>query len=563
MPDVLLGDFINAIADVYNLDLVPDVATRTLRMDYRENVLLEAEVRTTDHSHRLVNDVEIDHQRGEKGMRLHWDLEDNNAEPDAYNFVAEVVTENDLPTPYSTGQRILVRSTRAVFKSLFREGYFAWEQQGYHVPDVLVGQASGAREVKPAFIPLHMKQEELDGKQYLMPVLNELGTSAWFHTEGDRSKMYLCEYKEHRSADGTVTDVPSARSWGVGWDLDDRSKSTLEWYQDDEDMPGTYQSHWRNWLDMLLGSEPVTLDLLVDTPFLKGTDWHNILQMHGQRYVLETLPVVYGSSRGQMVSTAAYARRFRALAVERVPFDVVPQPVVAFSFQSDKSGALIVNIFTTDGHFTLLDQYTQQWTYASGFNITGFDPLGLATNYNVWPTNAQGTNVGAVTAITLQGQNITQFNAYALQSCVELILNSNADLVALDLGNMPSLIRLQVAYCTALATLDLSYCPALYSLSIPETSITAIDTSALPLLEVIDTTNCGITSFDFSNNPLLNSVVAQGCALTNTDDIINWMDASIPDGVLYLDGGTSVPRTSASDTNYDALIANGWAILTN
>lgn len=47
---------------------------------------------------------------------------------------------------------------------------------------------------------------------------------------------------------------------------------------------------------------------------------------------------------------------------------------------------------------------------------------------------------------------------------------------------------------------------------------------------------------------------ATGCDIDNTDEVVNRMNASIPNGTLILDGGGAVARTSASDVQYNRLV---------
>jgi hypothetical protein len=64
-------------------------------------------------------------------------------------------------------------------------------------------------------------------------------------------------------------------------------------------------------------------------------------------------------------------------------------------------------------------------------------------------------------------------------------------------------------------------------------------------------------------HPVLSYLSAPTQAITNTDEIINALNPAIANGTLDLSGGTSAARTSASDDNYNALVANGWTITLN
>jgi hypothetical protein len=206
-----------------------------------------------------------------------------------------------------------VLSTRAIFLSeLAPSNTWYWKPAGFNVPAVTIGSAQDAREVVPACAPLHMREVFLDGKRFLVPVMEGAGTSTYFNSEGDRSAMFICEYLRHRSSDGQITKVPCARSWAYGWEDGDHSRISLLWNDEDPLTPGLLQRYWRNWATMLTSAEPVTMDLLVDAPFLRGRDWRRILHIHGQDYLIEKMPVEYGADNGPLFARGTYLLRMRS-----------------------------------------------------------------------------------------------------------------------------------------------------------------------------------------------------------------------------------------------------------
>jgi hypothetical protein len=446
VPEVELSAFINAIADAFNLELRPYSSTRTLRMDYKEPMLLAPEQHTTQHDARLVNNVQLDFQRSIPGMRLRWDVETHNEDERNLANAQQSFSELGLPVPHTTGQKLVIISTRALYKSVFRYGYFAWEHVGYHVPSVLVGNAEGAREVCPAMKPVHMVHEQLDGKQYIIPELNATGTSGWFHTEGDRGTIWICEFKRQKSSDGTVTDVPGARSWGWGWDATDASRTTLLWNQPMDAMPGTYQRCWQRWLAMLTTAEPVTLDLLVDNNFLKSDDWRRILHMHGQDYLIESLPMTYGNSRGQLISEGVYAYRLRPPGPSVLRVD--PPTGDAMMFFTGSTGYM--EFYTTTGYVTLRDEFGVQTTYISDDGPSTYISIdiddGTPRWWNAWSSDAFGNPVGYITILSV-------FSVLVL----EMNLGSQPMLLYFDVTAQP-ITQLDVSGCPALTTLLLAGC---------------------------------------------------------------------------------------------------------
>lgn len=517
VPNVEISAFLTAIADAFNLTLEPDTATRTLRLDYKEQELAQLVQRTTEHSPRLVNDVEMDHQRAVPGVRLQWEMDDL---VDAQEYDADVrmaYSEADLSAPLTSGWRMVLLATRAAFKSVLdpSTGNFQWKRQGYLVPPKLVGRADGATDLKPAAKPVHMVQDELEEKEYLMPELPGLGTSAWFHTEGDRNAIRICEFQKARSSDSTVSNVPSARSWGYGWDGADRSAQTLLWDQDHENLPGLYQRHWERWLAMLTTAEPVTMDLLVDPAFLVGSDWKHPLRLHNQLYLVQELPVEYGVHDGRLMSEGAYLLKLvpGAAAAPLVFRCEGPQYLSLYATEA-------LNLFahTSTGYLAVRESDGTITVHGAGDPDEAVSvesgPLGQLC---LWPCDAEGALSGE--ALTLQMASNSQNAVYRWWESL------------LQLG------------------------PLLF--------YEELDIRGMADLEYLGVVGDSCTRIRMGVHPVLSYLSAPTQAITNTDEIINTLNAAIAGGYVDLSGGTSAARTSASDTNYNALVANGWTVITN
>lgn len=406
VPDVTLMEFLIAIADAYNLQVTADTTSRTLRLDYKEGVLRDRISRTSYHDERLVNDTEIDDSRSMKAVELDWGFDPVDVDEDKLLSAALLVNPVDVNPPISTGLYAVVRSTRQLLASFFRDGDYHWKQIGYHVPTQQVGEGEPDKTIKPDCQPVHMTHVKLDGEDYQIPILDEVGTSAWYHTIGDRSKILLSEYAPMTSHSGDVTDVPGARSWGYGWTADELSGQTFLWSTEDEDLPGMFEKHHIRWLNMLVNAEPVTLDLLVDGPFLRGPDWKNVLHMQGQDYLVERLPVTYGTNEGPLLAEGVPAWRLlpstaRLSPGESTPFACVGPRYIAIQ----ASGEFGVYMYSDD-HFSLRLENGDVITAPS-------DTSTLATTPSAcfWPSDEDGNiSTESIRDIAIQGE-ITSVDA--------------------------------------------------------------------------------------------------------------------------------------------------------
>jgi hypothetical protein len=333
VPDVQLESWLVAISETFNLEITPDESTRTLRLDHREKVITQRGLQRSEQSQRCIGypTAEIDHARKYPGIRLKWDIPTKDLPDLRYYYLNEPVHREELlEPPDGPEQCAYVLATRTIYLSeLAQPSTWFWKPVGFNVPPVTIGSGNDAREVMPACQPLHMREVFLDGRRYLVPIMEGAGTSTYFNSEGDRSAMFICEYLRHRSSDGQITKVPCARSWAYGWEDGDHSRISLLWDDENPLAPGLYQRYWRNWTNMLTTAEPVTMDLLVDPPFLRGREWRRILHIHGQDYLIEKMPVEYGPSRGPLIARGTYMLRMRAATIpliDRSKTDIRSRP---------------------------------------------------------------------------------------------------------------------------------------------------------------------------------------------------------------------------------------------
>lgn len=501
MADVELGGFIQAIKDAWNLEVTPDEATKTVRFDYREQVVANAAQNTSDHSHRQVDEIELDHERATKGVTLKHDMETHEEDAEAVANAGYVYSESDLLAPTTTGTYVVLRSTRELMKSVFRNGVFVWEKVGYHVPEKTVGDALEADTVTMALVPLPMITQRLDGEEYLVPLLDAEGTSAWFNCEGKRDTLWIAEYKKSTNRAGDVTDVPSARCWGYGWDADDVSRATLLFDDVDIRMRGLYQRCFRLWLAMLIAAEPVKMDLRIDPAFLLGKEWKRILHIHSQRYLVQSMPVDYGPEE-ELVCEKAQLLRLRSLHAPQPPSTaayVGVDTLRLFSYESE----LYFEVGTDTGYLAVHapgGTTTVFGPFSGSFAITGTMPRGTPSGggwWSFWPCDEDGNRSG----------NFLQFRSAAVRYA--------------DLPDMPLLDWLALAHGT----------------------LTEVELPALPSL----------LHLDLEDN-----------AIADTDRIVNAIDPAIMGIDVHLEGGTNAPLTSLSETQYNTLVTdNGGTITSN
>lgn len=152
---------------------------------------------------------------------------------------------------------------------------------------------------------------------------------------------------------------------------------------------------------------------------------------------------------------------------------------------------------------------------------------------------------------------------YAVQGYFVSILDPSASITNIDMSTMPSLVTFEVIASGFTSPPVFSYAPGLQVIGVQEWPFTTIDLSGLPELNSFSAQISALTSLDFSANPLVTYVYCPSSAIADVDATINSLNPANPNGTVDLTGGTSASRTSASDVNYNALVSNGWNILTN
>lgn len=427
VPDISLLDFLLGVADAFNLELDPDHTLRTLHINYREPVVRHRHRHTTYHAGRLLNDVELDHTRAIEGARVKWDIETMEEGLQELNDAPVYDNEADVPQPYTSGMLAVLRNTREVLKSAFVEGgLYVWNRVGYHHPPYGFGDADNGRTMTPAAKPLQMIYKRLDGEDYMMPMMDEQGTSAWFLVEGDRSTIHLCEMCPASSFGGNVANVPGARSWGYGWTTNDRSRLTLELHNADPELPGMGQQYWHHWLQTLLYSEPVTIDLLLDAPFLLGRAWKRPMHMQGQEYLIHRMPVTYGREQGLLISEGAFALRLMPsreydylTALEPGP-DPEPEPLARrFTITlTGSEGNDDIYLVADQGIVMMVpDDPTSQWHSSPWALSLGGSPRGT---YSFYPAGAdlEPSQEDEFSLISISSYNATAIDLSGLVGCV-------------------------------------------------------------------------------------------------------------------------------------------------
>lgn len=501
MPQVDLAGFVQAVLDTWNLEGSPNEVDRTFRLSYKEQVVVQQDRNTTDQSHRQVGEMELQHERATTGVRLQWDV-DTNEEPEADVLNAiEVFSEANLSAPITTGEYAVIKSTRELYKSVFRAGTFSWQPAGYHIPPKLVGEQDDPEVRTPALVPLPMVHEQLDGEQYLVPLLDAEGTSAWWHTQGKRDTLWICEFKRANSYGNTVEDVPLARTWGWGWDENDHTASTLLWDSSSADVPGLYQLNWRNWLLMRTNAEPVETTLKVDPAFILDRAWTRPMLLHNQRYLCERLTVDYGRERRLLASPAKLLRMRDGVPVQ------LPPPAAYSAVDTLRFYAYAATLYfeagSSSGYVATRGPGGTVVVHGSGdpapFAVTGTATAGTGITagwFSFWPSDADGNRTGVFTHFRSTGM-------------WHASLPYMPDLLWLDLrgGHMTNVL--------------------------------------LPLLPALQT-------LDLGDHDIL-----------NTDEVINALDPTISGITVWIDGGTSVPRTTLSDAVYNALTDLGGTFYLN
>lgn len=341
VPDIALGDFLEAVATTFGLEVVPDLDRNAVEFNIKERLLRSNQPqnsternrhqRTTDISQRLAGVVDMDHQRRLKGLNMSWQLKDAVAEEPTNSLLrAPVDLETQVLPPGGPEEHTYVRSTRKLYRSMYDllADTYVWQHQGYLIPKRSVGDADEGNQLQPPIKPLLMEDLWVDGRRLLAPVLNQGGRSSFFATDGDSNDLHVCHYYGPRPAGDDDALYPAAGSWGMD------AKGQARWGMLlDDATDGVYPSFWDHyhsrWWQAMVSAVPITTDLLVDHEFIRERQTRNdLLHMHGHDHLLEALPMEYSNSRGPLVSRGAYLRRLVPPPFGAVAPKVYVPPVV-------------------------------------------------------------------------------------------------------------------------------------------------------------------------------------------------------------------------------------------
>jgi hypothetical protein len=322
VPDIGLGEFLEAVASTFGVELVPELESSAVYLNIKERVLRpntpegsnerNRSQRTLDISDRLCGPVEMDHQRRLKGVRMSWPLNDAvQDEPVDSERRPVVDLESEAQAPNGPRQHCWVRSTRKLLRSVFDESTntYVWQHQGYLLPARAVGETEDASELQPPIKPLPMEDIWVDGRRLLVPVLDQAGRSSFFATDSDSTDLHVCHNYGPVAAGEDEALYPAAGSWGMDAQAAPRWSLLLN-EQPTGDYPDFWDHYHNRWWSALVRAVPVTLDLLLDHEFLRDRQRRNdLLHIHGHDHLMEALPVDYRNSLAPLVSRGAYLRR--------------------------------------------------------------------------------------------------------------------------------------------------------------------------------------------------------------------------------------------------------------
>jgi Leucine-rich repeat (LRR) protein len=257
---------------------------------------------------------------------------------------------------------------------------------------------------------------------------------------------------------------------------------------------------------------------------------------------------------------------------------------------------------TPSGNITNLNLQSNQITSFDGTGLTGlqnldlssnlltsFDGTGLTGLQNLWMNNNQltsfdGTDLTSLIYVTLHNNQLTSINGFIFPTnLTQLELYSNqltsfdgtglSSLTYLDLydnqltsvSNLPSSLTYLDLNLNQLTSFDGTDLISLTELYLAGNLITSIDVSSLTGLNILHLLQNPLTTLDISSLNYLNVLYVYEIPLINTPTINNSFLAKLAANELANDFGygdfqTQGGRTSAGTTDYDYLIANGWAV---
>lgn len=315
VPDVDVAEFLNALADAFNLAITPNLRDSTIRFDYRSTDTGPC----PDHTHRLNGPVAFNFDQGIRGRRYIWDLDDKVKEEVPEGATITPIVDFFIASPMQSGGYVLALNTRILYKGVFNNGNYRWKQLGYYFPDVIVGDPDKAQDVKPDMKPLLMRQTWSESFGLLVPVFDHPGKSAFYSIDNPLVDMGMCLFSRQSPRLCLATpqfNYPAGISCGYAFYPNKSTAIDLSFQEEESPtsahLPPTLYAHaHKRWAETLITAESVTMDLRVDLPFLLGKDWHRPLLIDHQRYLVQTLPVTYSNNHGTQMAAGTRALRLR------------------------------------------------------------------------------------------------------------------------------------------------------------------------------------------------------------------------------------------------------------
>jgi Leucine-rich repeat (LRR) protein len=210
------------------------------------------------------------------------------------------------------------------------------------------------------------------------------------------------------------------------------------------------------------------------------------------------------------------------------------------------------------GDVTYLDLYSNQLTEFDGTGLTSLTYLYLGSNQL---TEFDGTPLTSLTELDLNDNQLTEFDGTVLTSLTYLNLGTN-QLTSFDGTGLTSLTGLDLSD-NQLTEFDGTPLTSLTELYLGSNQLTSFDGTPLTSLTVLYLNDNQLTTLGISNMDYLQTLYVNDNLLTasvNNSLLTKLAANELSNGWTYGEFYTTGGRTSAGTTDYDYLIANGWAI---
>jgi Leucine-rich repeat (LRR) protein len=194
--------------------------------------------------------------------------------------------------------------------------------------------------------------------------------------------------------------------------------------------------------------------------------------------------------------------------------------------------------------------------------LTSFDGTGLSSLTQLYLggnqlTSFDGTGLSSLTNLYLQDNQLTSFDGTGLSSLGYLALYDN-QLTSFDVAGLTSLVELELSN-NQLTSFDGTGLTSLTNLYLGGNQLTSFDGTGLTSLIGLFLYDNQLTSFDGTGLTSLTSLSLNGNQLTPqvNNSILNKLATyGLENGIF----GTSNGRTSASEVDYQELVARGWTL---